>query len=51
MTLPGLLLEGYANFRTGRYASEAERYQREQEAEGSFFLDIEVEVEHVDPAD
>ena len=26
MTLPPLLLEGYASFRSGRYASEAERY-------------------------
>ncbi len=26
MTLPKRLLEGYANFRKGRYASEAERY-------------------------
>ena len=26
MTLPSILLEGYANFRAGRYASEAQRY-------------------------
>ena len=26
MTLPPLLLDGYANFRAGRYASEAQRY-------------------------
>jgi len=26
MLLPSLLLDGYANFRSGRYASEAERY-------------------------
>ena len=28
MPLPPTLLEGYANFRSGRYASEAERYRR-----------------------
>jgi carbonic anhydrase len=28
MTLPAALLDGYANFRSGRYASEAERYRR-----------------------
>lgn len=28
MPLPKRLLEGYANFRSGRYASEAERYMR-----------------------
>jgi carbonic anhydrase len=28
MTLPGMLLDGYANFRSGRYASEAERYRK-----------------------
>ena len=28
MTLPQRLLDGYANFRTGRYASEAQRYMR-----------------------
>jgi carbonic anhydrase len=28
MTLPKRLLEGYENFRTGRYAAEAERYRR-----------------------
>jgi carbonic anhydrase len=28
MTLPAALLDGYASFRTGRYASEAERYRR-----------------------
>ncbi len=28
MTLPAMLLEGYANFRSGRYAAEAERYRR-----------------------
>jgi len=28
MPLPQRLLEGYANFRQGRYASEAERYRR-----------------------
>ena len=28
MTLPAALLDGYASFRSGRYASEAERYQR-----------------------
>lgn len=28
MTLPAMLLDGYANFRSGRYASEAERYRR-----------------------
>jgi carbonic anhydrase len=28
MTLPPVLLEGYANFRAGRYASEAERYRK-----------------------
>lgn len=28
MLLPSLLLDGYANFRAGRYASEAERYRR-----------------------
>jgi carbonic anhydrase len=27
MTLPARLLEGYGNFRAGRYASEAERYR------------------------
>jgi carbonic anhydrase len=27
MTLPARLMEGYANFRKGRYASEAERYR------------------------
>jgi carbonic anhydrase len=27
MTLPKRLLDGYANFRSGRYASEAERYR------------------------
>jgi carbonic anhydrase len=27
MPLPAILLEGYSNFRSGRYASEAERYQ------------------------
>lgn len=28
MTLPAMLLDGYSNFRSGRYASEAERYRR-----------------------
>ena len=28
MTLPKRLLEGYANFREGRYASEADRYRK-----------------------
>ena len=28
MPLPIMLLDGYANFRSGRYASEAERYRR-----------------------
>ena len=28
MTLPAMLLDGYASFRSGRYASEAERYRR-----------------------
>jgi carbonic anhydrase len=28
MTLPAMLLDGYANFRAGRYASEAERYRK-----------------------
>lgn len=28
MTLPAMLLDGYANFRSGRYASEAERYRK-----------------------
>ena len=28
MALPPKLLEGYASFRSGRYASEAERYQK-----------------------
>ena len=28
MPLPSTLLEGYANFRAGRYASEAERYRK-----------------------
>jgi carbonic anhydrase len=28
MTLPAMLLDGYSNFRAGRYASEAERYRR-----------------------
>ena len=28
MPLPPMLLEGYANFRAGRYASEADRYRR-----------------------
>jgi len=28
MTLPAILLDGYSNFRSGRYASEAERYRR-----------------------
>ena len=28
MTLPKRLLDGYANFRSGRYASEAERYMK-----------------------
>ena len=28
MNLPAKLLDGYASFRSGRYASEAERYQR-----------------------
>jgi len=28
MTLPATLLDGYANFRAGRYASEAERYRK-----------------------
>jgi carbonic anhydrase len=27
MTLPAMLLDGYSNFRSGRYASEAERYR------------------------
>ena len=26
MPLPSVLLDGYSNFRTGRYSSEAERY-------------------------
>jgi carbonic anhydrase len=28
MTLPAMLLDGYSNFRSGRYASEAERYRK-----------------------
>jgi carbonic anhydrase len=28
MTLPAVLIDGYASFRSGRYASEAERYRR-----------------------
>ena len=28
MTLPATLLDGYANFRSGRYAAESQRYQR-----------------------
>jgi carbonic anhydrase len=28
MPLPAMLLDGYANFRSGRYVSEAERYRR-----------------------
>jgi carbonic anhydrase len=28
MTLPAMLLEGYASFRSGRYISEAERYRK-----------------------
>jgi carbonic anhydrase len=28
MTLPAMLLDGYANFRSGRYASESERYRK-----------------------
>ena len=28
MTLPAMLLDGYANFRAGRYAAESERYRR-----------------------
>lgn len=28
MSLPSVLLDGYANFRAGRYVSEAERYRR-----------------------
>lgn len=28
MSLPVKLLEGYSNFRAGRYSSEAERYRR-----------------------
>jgi len=28
MALPGQLLDGYANFRAGRYVSESERYRR-----------------------
>lgn len=28
MPLPSMLLDGYANFRAGRYSSEAERYRR-----------------------
>jgi carbonic anhydrase len=28
MTLPTMLIDGYANFRSGRYASEAERYRK-----------------------
>jgi carbonic anhydrase len=28
MSLPGKLLEGYSNFRSGRYTAEAERYRR-----------------------
>ena len=28
MTLPAALLDGYSSFRSGRYASEAERYQK-----------------------
>jgi len=28
MTLPAMLLDGYGNFRAGRYASEAERYRK-----------------------
>ena len=28
MTLPAMLLDGYANFRAGRYAAESERYRK-----------------------